>query len=141
MGWLRGIGEQGKLLAELRRAENRDTTTRDSDQLHHLIDEAGSLPLQRVTDRVISVSGLPGPAASEKKSRKRTSREQEEFEVLSHRIEEWERELHALGVQMADPACFSKEGFINEAKSRCAKLEKTISVGYSRWEELEQKGN
>lgn len=47
--------------------------------------------------------------------------------MLPHRIEEWERELHALGVQMADPACFSKEGFINEAKSR--------------WEELEQKGN
>jgi len=73
-------------------------------------------------------------------STKRTYREQQEFEKLPSRIEEWESELHSLAEAMADPEQYTKEGFIREAKTKCEELERRIADAYERWEVLEAKG-
>jgi ATP-binding cassette subfamily F protein uup len=88
----------------------------------------------------------PKPVAKEKPRRetvpatKRTYREEEEFTSLPSRIEHLERELAKLSEKMADPAWYSKDGFIREAKVRCEELNREVAAAYKRWEKLEDKG-
>jgi ATP-binding cassette subfamily F protein uup len=72
------------------------------------------------------------PRAQKKLSFKETR----ELESLPSLIDALEQEHGALNGQMADPAFFSKPGFVTSAKERIATIDRDLAAAYQRWEEL-----
>lgn len=62
-----------------------------------------------------------------------------EFEQLEAGIEKLEIEKSELTAKLSDPEFFKKGKEATEASQRFAEVEKTISAGYSKWEELSDK--
>jgi hypothetical protein len=50
-----------------------------------------------------------------------------------------EKDLEELNLRMADPACFSKPGFITSSKERIARIEQERADAYDRWGELSER--
>jgi ATP-binding cassette subfamily F protein uup len=74
-----------------------------------------------------------------KEIKKLSFKEKRELETLPDLIEGLEREHEDLSMQMADPACFGKPGFITASKERLAIIDNDLSVAYCRWEELSER--
>lgn len=73
-------------------------------------------------------------------ARKLSYKEKTTLENLPKKIEDLERELHELNMQLADPALFQKPGFVTETKKRLATIESELEESFRLWEELEGKG-
>jgi ATP-binding cassette subfamily F protein uup len=76
-----------------------------------------------------------------KVTKKRSYREQQEFEGLPALIDQWERELEEHNGQMANPENYRKPGFAVEVKKQIGELEGKIAAAFHRWEELEGKNS
>jgi ATP-binding cassette subfamily F protein uup len=94
--------------------------------------KAAAEPVADVKLAMPEKSRPPIPPAQKKLS----FRETRELESLPSLIEQREREHGELNGQMADPAFFSKPGFITSAKERIAAIDKELMAAYARWEEL-----
>jgi len=82
----------------------------------------------------------PAPDAENLRSPKKLSyKEKNELETLPACIEQLEKDLEALNLQMADPALYSKQGFVRTTKEHIATIEYTLMNAYTRWEELDKR--
>jgi ATP-binding cassette subfamily F protein uup len=80
---------------------------------------------------------LPGLGLQEIK--KLSFKEKRELEALPLRIDRLEQEHKELSLQMADPAWFSKPGFITLSKERLAQIDNDLGAAYRSWEELSER--
>ena len=71
--------------------------------------------------------------------KKLSYKEKNELETLPACIEQLEKDLEELNLQMADPALYSKQGFVRTAKERIATIEHTLKNAYTRWEDLDKR--
>ncbi|MFP4165359.1 MAG: ATP-binding cassette domain-containing protein [Chitinispirillaceae bacterium] len=77
------------------------------------------------------------PRAPKDAPRKLTYKEKKELDSLPGLIERLESEYNDLGIQMAEPENFKKQGFASEAQARLQRIDSELMDAYSRWEELE----
>ncbi len=85
----------------------------------------------------VAKKNQPGNECKDRNVKKLSFKEKRELESLPERIEKWESEREQLFLQMGDPACYRKVGFITKAKIRIAQIESELGAAYQRWEELE----
>jgi ATP-binding cassette subfamily F protein uup len=71
--------------------------------------------------------------------KKLSFKEKRELEALPALIEQLEEEHRQLGLQMADPQCYAKHGFIATSKTRLAEIDNSLAEAYGRWEELAER--
>lgn len=71
-----------------------------------------------------------------KPNKKRTYREQQEFDSLTVQIEHMEKEQLDIQAQMANPENYKKSGFALEIGKKAGVLEEKLLSAYQRWEEL-----
>lgn len=71
--------------------------------------------------------------------KKLSFKEKRELEALPALIEQLEEEHRQLGLQMADPQCYAKHGFIAASKTRLAEIDNSLAEAYGRWEELAER--
>jgi ATP-binding cassette subfamily F protein uup len=79
------------------------------------------------------------PASDSTEVKKLSFKEKRELEALPALIEKLEEEHGQLGLQMADPQCYAKPGFIAASKTRLAEIDTALAGAYGRWEELEER--
>jgi ABC transport system ATP-binding/permease protein len=91
----------------------------------------------RPTPQVVPTPVVPAPAAAAPK-RKRSFREQKEFDELPGRIEALEGEVAGLAAQLQDPALYRQgAAAVNAANARLASLQAELDAAYARWAALE----
>jgi ATP-binding cassette subfamily F protein uup len=99
--------------------------------------KAHTLPAKKAAP----IAAAKGPSRSPdlQEIKKLSFKEKRELELLPPLIDQLEREHKELSLQMADPACFCKPGFITLSKERLAQIDNDLSAAYRRWEELSER--
>ena len=95
---------------------------------------SSSAPPSSAASSTPQKTAAPSPAAK----RKRSFKEQQEFDALPGRIAAAEEEAATIDAQFADPAFYSgPRAAIEKAQARRAELAKLIEQLYARWSELD----
>ena len=82
----------------------------------------------------------PEPTSAPKKAAKFPKKEQRELEELPKQIEQWETEKSALAARLWEPDLYQKSpDLVPQLKAELAALDGKITIGYARWEALEEK--
>ena len=94
--------------------------------------EAGGLATRPQAER------SPPPAASTATKRKRSFKEQREFDSLPAVIEGLETEIAALHATMAEPGYYKQAGdLLARDQARLCDLEARLAEAFARWEALD----